>query len=90
MQGNSTGIGDVVPGVPLRHPVDIGRTATGTDQRFVVAVRRDQRQCFGCPVLLDSSASHRSRPSGEEDAHEPSLIGIYRVPATFGKSTGKG
>lgn len=53
----------------------------------MVAVRRDQCQRFCCPVLLDTSASHGSRPSGDT-AHEPShsnLSGSSHLRQILGK-----
>src|SRR5215210_4891230 len=46
---------------PFRHPFDRQRPAGGTDQRFLVPIRRDQNQRLWRAVLLDAPTSH-SRP----------------------------
>ncbi len=45
-------------GITCWNPVDLGGAATRANQWFVVAVCRDQCQCFRRPVLLDSSTTH--------------------------------
>jgi plastocyanin len=40
----------------------------------MVAIGRDQRQCLGCPILLDTATSHWSRPSGEGPADGSSRL----------------
>ena len=41
----------------LWNSIDFG-TAGGTDQRFLVAICRDQNQCFRSPVFLNAPTSH--------------------------------
>ena len=44
--------------VPVRGPLDIGGATGRTHQELVLAIGRDQNQCFRCPILLDTPASH--------------------------------
>jgi hypothetical protein len=44
----------------FRYPFDGQRAARGTDQRFLVPIRRDQNQRFWRAVLLDAPTTHRS------------------------------
>jgi hypothetical protein len=66
--------------------LDFGRTARGTNQWFVVPVRRDQYQRFRRSVLFDAPASHRlpfrQGLHGTEVAL-PRLNAIYGIAAAM-------
>jgi plastocyanin len=55
----------------------------------VVAVRRDQRQRFGCPILLDASTSHESLRLSGEGRTGRRHFEMYGRGCTFGKSSGR-
>jgi hypothetical protein len=60
MKGNPASRGIVVAG-PFGHAIHVKRATRGTNQRFLVPIRRDQNQRFWRAVLLDAPTSH-SRP----------------------------
>src|SRR5206468_1885276 len=45
--------------------------AGGADQGHVLTVRRNQRQCLGRPVFLDSASSHRLSHLQERNVATP-------------------
>lgn len=68
--------------------LDLGGTARGTDQRFLVPIRSDQNQGFRCPVLLDAPASHETALLAGFDGTKvayPCLRTIYRVRGGYAK-----
>jgi hypothetical protein len=57
MEGDSAALG-VLTARSLGNPLDIGGTTGGTNQRFLVPIRRDQNQRLRRAVLLNSPTSH--------------------------------
>ena len=85
VEGHSTSLRIFAQG-PEGSTLDIGCTARGTNQGFLVPVRRDQNQRFRRSVLFDAPTSHglpfRQGLHGTEMAL-PSLDAIYGIGAAM-------
>ncbi len=65
----------------FRHSIDFPRATRGTDQWFLIPIRRDQNQRFRCPVFFNTPTSH-GRPFQRGMWHGsgyPLKHGIYRL-----------